>query len=64
MIWEYGIDLSWDTFYARREDISQSGLYPNPPFTTLISSVSHKYIAAPISIEKVCISYGLLSTDL
>ena len=36
MIWEYGIDLSWDTFYARREDISQSGLYPNPPFTKVI----------------------------
>ena len=36
MIWEYGIDLSWDTFYARREDISQSGGHPNPPFTKVV----------------------------
>lgn len=36
MIWEYAIDLSWDTFYARREDISQASKHPNPPFTKVI----------------------------
>jgi hypothetical protein len=33
MIWEYAMDVSWDSFYATRIDISQSGLNPNPPFT-------------------------------
>lgn len=38
MIWEYGIDLSWDTFYATRIDISQSGGTPKPPFTKVTLS--------------------------
>lgn len=33
IIWEYGIDVSWSTFYASREDISKSGFRPNPPYT-------------------------------
>lgn len=33
MIWEYGLDLSWDTFYATRIDVSQAGAKPKPPFT-------------------------------
>ena len=33
MIWEYAMDVSWDSFYATRIDISQSGLNPNPPYT-------------------------------
>lgn len=38
MIWEYAIDLSWDTFYATRKDISQSGNNPRPPFTQVTLS--------------------------
>ncbi|HAG82260.1 MAG TPA: hypothetical protein DCL61_14100 [Cyanobacteria bacterium UBA12227] len=35
MIWEYAMDVSWDTFYATRIDISQSGRKPNPPFSSV-----------------------------
>ncbi len=33
MIWEYAMNVSWDTFIATRIDISQSGRTPNPPYT-------------------------------
>ncbi|MGK7894328.1 MAG: hypothetical protein AB4372_12080 [Xenococcus sp. (in: cyanobacteria)] len=33
MVWEYGIDVSWDTFYASRTDIPQTGKDPKPPYT-------------------------------
>ncbi|MFK0733011.1 MAG: hypothetical protein ACIWVG_17970, partial [Gloeotrichia echinulata HAB0833] len=33
MIWEYALELSWDTFYATRKDVSQSMGKPRPPFT-------------------------------
>lgn len=33
MIWEYAVDISWDTFYATRIDISQAGERPKPPYT-------------------------------
>lgn len=32
-IWEYALDLSWDTFYAYRVDLSQASLQQKPPFT-------------------------------
>lgn len=33
MVWEYALDLSWDTFYATRIDIPQTGKDPKPPYT-------------------------------
>ncbi|NEO42073.1 MAG: hypothetical protein F6J90_39440 [Moorea sp. SIOASIH] len=33
MVWEYAIDISWDTFYATRIDLSQAGERPKPPYT-------------------------------
>lgn len=33
IVWEYCLDLSWDTFYATRVDLSQSGEKPKPPYT-------------------------------
>ena len=33
MVWEYAIDVSWDTFYASRTDIPQTGKDPKPPYT-------------------------------
>jgi len=33
MIWEYALDISWDTFYASRIDIAQATGQPQPPFT-------------------------------
>ncbi len=33
MIWEYALDLSWDTFYASRIDISAATGNPQPPYT-------------------------------
>ncbi|NES63986.1 MAG: hypothetical protein F6K24_01300 [Okeania sp. SIO2D1] len=33
MIWEYAMDVSWDTFYATRIDLSRTGLTPEPPYT-------------------------------
>lgn len=38
IIWEYGIDLSWDTFYATRRDLSQAGETPKPPYTMVTFS--------------------------
>lgn len=35
MIWEYAMNVSWDTLYATRIDLSQSGRKPNPPFTSV-----------------------------
>lgn len=32
-IWEYALDISWDTFYAHRVDLSQATAQQNPPFT-------------------------------
>lgn len=32
-IWEYALDISWDTFYAYRTDLSQAGGQQKPPFT-------------------------------
>ncbi|MDJ0675431.1 MAG: hypothetical protein QNJ36_08650 [Calothrix sp. MO_167.B42] len=32
-IWEYALDLSWDTFYAYRIDLSQAAVQQKPPFT-------------------------------
>ncbi|NEQ97073.1 MAG: hypothetical protein F6K30_10165 [Cyanothece sp. SIO2G6] len=32
-IWEYALDISWDTFYAHRVDLSQAGGQQKPPFT-------------------------------
>lgn len=33
LIWEYALDVTWDSFYATRIDLSQAGLDPQPPFT-------------------------------
>jgi hypothetical protein len=33
IIWEYGIDVSWDTCYASRIDVSQSGYGSRPPYS-------------------------------
>lgn len=33
MVYEYGLDLSWDTYYATRRDIAQPGINQNPPYT-------------------------------
>ena len=33
MIWEYALDVSWDTFYASRIDLSKAGVKPKPPYT-------------------------------
>ncbi|HEY9618827.1 MAG TPA: hypothetical protein V6C78_00580 [Crinalium sp.] len=33
MVYEYALNLSWDTFYATRKDIAQSGINQNPPYT-------------------------------
>lgn len=33
MVYEYALDLSWDTYYASRTDIAQSGINQNPPYT-------------------------------
>ena len=38
MIWEYAVDVSWDTFYATRIDISQAGERPTPPYTKVTLS--------------------------
>ncbi|QSJ18000.1 hypothetical protein JYQ62_03875 [Nostoc sp. UHCC 0702] len=32
-IWEYALDVSWDTFYSSRVDISQAGYLARPPYT-------------------------------
>jgi hypothetical protein len=32
-IWEYGLDVSWDTFYASRIDLSKAGYLAKPPYT-------------------------------
>ncbi|MGD1911001.1 MAG: hypothetical protein ACFB2X_09150 [Rivularia sp. (in: cyanobacteria)] len=32
-VWEYALDVSWDTFYAHRIDLSQATAQQNPPFT-------------------------------
>ncbi|AUT00137.1 hypothetical protein CLI64_06945 [Nostoc sp. CENA543] len=32
-IWEYALDVSWDTFYASRVDLSQTGYPARPPYT-------------------------------
>ncbi|MEA5565498.1 hypothetical protein [Anabaena sp. UHCC 0399] len=32
-IWEYALDVSWDTFYASRVDLSQAGYPARPPYT-------------------------------
>jgi phage pi2 protein 07 len=33
MVYEYALDLSWDTYYATRKDIAQPGRKQNPPYT-------------------------------
>ncbi|MBD2386443.1 hypothetical protein [Cylindrospermum sp. FACHB-282] len=33
MVWEYALDISWDTFYSSRVDIAQAGYPPTPPYT-------------------------------
>jgi hypothetical protein len=33
MVWEYAVNISWDTFYATRSDIPQISKHPNPPYT-------------------------------
>ena len=33
IIWEYALDISWDTFYAHKIDLSQAGGRQQPPFT-------------------------------
>ncbi|MUG97830.1 hypothetical protein F7734_38185 [Scytonema sp. UIC 10036] len=33
MVYEYALDLSWDTYYATRKDIAQPGINQNPPYT-------------------------------
>ncbi len=33
MVWEYALELSWDTFYASRIDLSSSTGMPQPPYT-------------------------------
>ena len=33
IVWEYALDISWDTFYASRIDLSQAGQIPKPPYT-------------------------------
>lgn len=38
LIWEYALDISWDTFYATRIDISQSSATPEPPYTKVTLS--------------------------
>jgi len=35
-IWEYGLDISWDTYYATRIDVSQAGQTPVAPFTSVV----------------------------
>lgn len=35
-IWEYGLDISWDTYYSTRIDVSQAGKMPVPPFTSVV----------------------------
>ena len=35
-IWEYGLDISWDTFYSTRIDVSQAGIIQVPPFTSVV----------------------------
>ncbi|MDZ8260742.1 hypothetical protein [Nostoc sp. ChiQUE01b] len=33
IVYEYALDLSWDTYYATRKDIAQPGINQNPPYT-------------------------------
>ncbi len=55
MIWEYALDISWDSYYATRVDISQTGITPNPPYT----KVTLGYPARPQISE-----YSLTETEI
>ncbi|NET27538.1 hypothetical protein [Okeania sp. SIO1I7] len=35
IVWEHALEISWDTFYANRIDLSQAGLTPRPPYTKI-----------------------------
>ncbi|NEO55082.1 MAG: hypothetical protein F6K54_19575 [Okeania sp. SIO3B5] len=52
-IWEYGLDISWDTYYATRIDISQAGARPLPPFTSVVLSYPPKPNEFSLSDDKI-----------
>lgn len=42
MVQEYALDVSWDTFYATRSDISHAGGTPTPPYTHVTLGIPPK----------------------
>lgn len=61
MVYEYALDLSWDTFYATRVDIFQPGAEPNPPYTKVTLGYPPKPITSQTEDDKYDLSQEALS---
>ncbi|NER02621.1 MAG: hypothetical protein F6K17_08275 [Okeania sp. SIO3C4] len=60
IVWEYSFDVSWDTFYSTRIDLSESGLAQRLPYTKVTISypprpdefsLKHKHIKAWVNAK-------------
>ncbi|NEQ75794.1 MAG: hypothetical protein F6K23_23775 [Okeania sp. SIO2C9] len=60
-IWEYGLDISWDTYYSTRIDVSQAGKMPVPPFTSVVLGYPPK--PNTFSLEDDKIEYWVNSNE-